>query len=103
MNLIDEKKDYKSYSAADKNEGRAVAFLYILLGVKNLYGKVMYKGAEEILKKEGINYEYKTLTEFIEKKACICPKDEAVQNFINVIFAYETIRQKIQFLQSQKH
>ena len=54
MNLIDSKKDYKGYSAADKIVGRAAAFLYTLLQVKNLYGETMSKGAVEILKNAGI-------------------------------------------------
>ena len=54
MNLIDSKKDYKGYSAADKIVGRAAAFLYTILQVKNLYGETMSKGAIEILKKSGI-------------------------------------------------
>ena len=105
MKLINEKKDCKGYSAADKIVGRAAAFLYTLLGVKNVYGEVMSKGAIEIFKKEGINYEYKTLTEFIEnrKKNGICPMDEAVLNCTNANDACEAIRQKIKFLQSQKH
>ena len=105
MKLINEKKDCKGYSAADKIVGRAAAFLYTLLGVKNVYGEVMSKGAVEIFKKEGINYEYKTLTEFIEnrKKNGICPMDEAVLNCTNANDACEAIRQKIKFLQSQKH
>ena len=105
MKLINEKKDCKGYSAADKIVGRAAAFLYTLLGVKNVYGEVMSKGAVEIFKKEGINYEYKTLTEFIEnrKKNGICPMDEAVLNCTNANDACEAIRQKMKFLQSQKH
>ena len=105
MKLIDEKKDCNGYSAADKIVGRAAAFLYTLLGVKNLYGEVMSKGAVEILKSKGINYEYKTLTEFIEnrKKTGICPMDEAVQNCTNAEDACEAIRKKMKFLQSQKH
>ncbi len=105
MKLINEKKDCKGYSAADKIVGRAAAFLYTLLGVKNVYGEVMSKGAVEIFKKEGINYEYKTLTEFIEnrKKSGICPMDEAVLNCTNANDACEAIRQKMKFLQSQKH
>ena len=58
QNLIDSKKDYKGYSAADKIVGRAAAFLYTLLQVKNLYGETMSKGAVEILKNAGIYYEY---------------------------------------------
>ena len=103
MKLIDDKKDCKGYSAADKIIGRAAAFLYTLLGVKNVYGEVMSKGAVEIFKKEGINYEYKTLTEFIEnrKKTGICPMDESVQNITNAQDACEAIRNKMKFLQSQ--
>ena len=105
MKLIDEKKDCKGYSAADKIVGRAAAFLYTLLGVKNLYGEVMSKGAVEILKKEGINYEYTILTEFIQNrtKNGICPIEEAVQNCTNADDAREAIREKMKFLQSQKH
>ena len=105
MTLIDSKKDYKGYSAADKIVGRAVAFLYTLLQVKNLYGETMSKGAVEILKNAGIYYEYKTLTDYIEnrQKTGMCPMDEAVKDIDNPKDAYEAIRNKIKFLQSQKH
>ena len=105
LKVFDEKKECKGYSAADKIIGRAAAFLYTLLEVKNLYGEVMSKGAIEILKKAGINFEYKTLTDFIEnrQKNGICPMDEAVQNIDNPIDACEAIRNKMKFLQSQKH
>ena len=106
MKLIDDKKDCKGYSAADKIIGRAAAFLYILLGVKNIYGEIMSKGAVELLKKEGINYEYKTLTDFIEnrKKDGRCPMDEAVENCTTPQEACEAIRQKMKFLESlHKH
>ena len=105
MNLIDSKKDYKGYSAADKIVGRAAAFLYTILQAKNLYGETMSKGAIEILKKSGIYYEYKTLTDFIEnrQKTGMCPMDEAVKDINNPNDACEAIRNKIKFLQSQKH
>lgn len=105
MKLIDDKKDIRGYSAADKIVGRAAAFLYTILGVKNIYGEVMSKGALEILKHEGINYEYKVLTEFIEnrEKTGSCPMDEAVKNCTNAKDACEAIRQKMKFLQNQKH
>ena len=105
MNLIDSKKDYKGYSAADKIVGRAAAFLYTLLQVKNLYGETMSKGAVEILKNAGIYYEYKTLTDYIEnrQKTGMCPMDEAVKDIDNPKDAYVAIRNKIKFLQSQKH
>ena len=105
MNLIDSKKDYKGYSAADKIVGRAAAFLYTILQVKNLYGETMSKGAIEILKNAGIYYEYKTLTDFIEnrQKTGMCPMDEAVKDINNPNDACEAIRNKIIFLQSQKH
>lgn len=104
MTLIDSKKDYKGYSAADKIVGRAAAFLYTLLQVKNLYGETMSKGAVEILKNAGIYYEYKTLTDYIEnrQKTGMCPMDEAVKDIDNPKDAYEAIKQKLKFLQSHK-
>ena len=104
INLLDEKKDCKGYSAADKIVGRAAAFLYILLDIKNLFGEVMSKGAVELLTKAGINYEYKTLTEYIEnrKKDGMCPMDEACKNVDNAKDAYEAIKQKLKSLQSHK-
>ena len=105
INLIEEKKEYKGYSAADKIVGRAAAFLYTLLEVKNIYGEIMSKGATEILKNAKINFEYKTLTDFIEnrKKDGMCPMDEAVKNINDPKEAYKAIKEKIKFLQSQKH
>ena len=105
MNLIDSKKDCKGYSAADKIVGRAAAFLYTILQVKNLYGETMSKGAVEILKNAGIYYEYKILTDIIEnrQKTGMCPMDEAVKDIDNPNDALEAIRNKMKFLQSQKH
>ena len=63
----------------------------------------MSKGAIEILKKAGINYEYKTLTDYIENrlKNGICPMDEAVKNVDDAKEAYEAIRNKIKLLQQK--
>ena len=105
MKLIDDKKECKGYSAADKIVGRAAAFLYTLLGIKNVYGEIMSKGAIEILNKNGIYYEYKTLTDYIEnrQKNGICPMDDAVKEIEDAKTACEAIRNKMKFLQSQKH
>ena len=105
IKLIDDKKECKGYSAADKIVGRAAAFLYTLLEIKNLYGEVMSKGAIEILKKVGINYEYKTLTDFIEnrQKNGICPMDDAVKNINDAKQACEAIRNKIKLLQRKNN
>ena len=105
IKLIDDKKECKGYSAADKIVGRAAAFLYTLLEIKNLYGEVMSKGAIEILKKVGINYEYKTLTDYIEnrQKNGICPMDDAVKNINDAKQACEAIRNKIKLLQQKNN
>ena len=105
IKLIDDKKECKGYSAADKIVGRAAAFLYTLLEIKNLYGEVMSKGAIEILKKVGINYEYKTLTDYIEnrQKNGICPMDDAVKNITDAKQACEAIRNKIKLLQQKNN
>lgn len=56
INLIESGDDYFEYSACDKVVGRAAAFLYVLLGVKEIHAKVMAKLAIQILDKAEIKY-----------------------------------------------
>lgn len=56
INLIESGDDYFEYSACDKVVGRAAAFLYVLLGVKEIHAKIMAKLAIQILDKAEIKY-----------------------------------------------
>ncbi|MDE7213593.1 MAG: DUF1893 domain-containing protein, partial [Anaeroplasmataceae bacterium] len=45
LEFIESKVDFKGYSAADKIVGKAAAFLYASLGVKEVYAEVLSKEA----------------------------------------------------------
>lgn len=72
--------DLSGFSAADKVVGKATAFLYCLLGVKEVYAKIMSEGALEVLSGHGICTKYDTLVKYIinRKGDGICPFESAV-------------------------
>lgn len=54
LNWLEEGLDLQGFSAADRVVGRATAFLYVLLGVKEVYAQVMSRPAEKVLTAHGI-------------------------------------------------
>ena len=58
IDWIDDGTDLQGFSAADKVVGKAAAFLYVLLGVKEVYARIMSEGAIAVLKNNGIFVKY---------------------------------------------
>lgn len=89
--------DLKGFSAADKVVGKATAFLYQLLGVKEVYAHVMSKSALEVLKAAGIDAQYGKLVEHIinRKGDGICPFEAAVLDIRTADTARTAIREKM--------
>ncbi len=89
------------FSAADKVVGKATAFLYVLLGVKELYAGVISRSALAVLEANGIGAQYGTLVENIINRAGdgICPFEEAVLDIRDPDAAYTAIRAKMEKLQ----
>ena len=54
LNWLEEGLDLVQFSAADRVVGRATAFLYVLLGVKEVYARVMSRPAAQVLTTYGI-------------------------------------------------
>lgn len=54
LNWLDSGLNLSGFSAADRVVGRATAFLYCLLGIKEVYARVMSRPAAEVLKAHGI-------------------------------------------------
>lgn len=96
LNLMKEGFDLSEFSIADKIVGRAVAFLYIKAGVKEVYGETMAVGADKLLQQHGIPHTYKTLAEQIINHAGdgICPMEEAVLNIVDPEEAFIAINRK---------
>lgn len=96
LELLKSETDLKGFSAADKIIGRAAAFLYVLMGVSSVYGKVITSGAIEILRKNSIEVYYETCTEKIinRKGDDICPMEKAVADIDEPLEAYKRLALK---------
>ena len=80
--LAELKYDLKGYVAADKIVGKAAAYLYVLLRVKEIYAEVISVEAERILLSSGIvvSYGIKTNKIINRKGDGLCPMEVAVQD-----------------------
>lgn len=80
--LLGEGADVSLWSAADRVVGRAAAFLYVLLGIKELYADVVSELAMGVLRGHGIHVEAQTVTDRIINRAGDgpCPMESAVEN-----------------------
>lgn len=56
VELIDKDEDLTDYSVCDNACGRAASFLYVLLGVKEVYANTMAKLSIQILDRAEIKY-----------------------------------------------
>ena len=88
----------RGFSAADKVVGRATAYLYVLLGVKEVWAGVMSEAAAEVLSRHGITAAQDKLVKNIINRAGtgICPFEEAVLNIQTPEEALTAIRNKMQ-------
>lgn len=92
--------DTKGFSAADKVVGKATAFLYSLLNVKEVYAHIMSKSALKVLEDAGIHAQYGELVEYIinRKGDGICPFEAAVLDIETAQSARTAILRKMEEL-----
>jgi len=93
LDLYKTKKDLSGFSAADKVIGRAAAFLYILLGIKEIYAKVISETSIELLNKNNVKiHYYECCTNIINRTGTdICPMEKSVLDIDEPLVAYKTI------------
>lgn len=98
---LDEGKNLKEYSAADKVVGNGAAFLYILLEVKELHANVISKSALETLNRYQIAITYDILTEAIRNRenTGFCPIETAVVGITSPDKALNAIRSRLNKMQ----
>lgn len=94
LNWLDSKTDLKDFSAADRVVGRGAAFLYCLLGVKEVYALVMSRPAAEVLQSHGILADAGTFVEGIINRTGTgpCPFEDAVMDIQDTQEALNAIR-----------
>lgn len=90
-------RDFQGYCAADKVVGRATAFLYVLMGVKGVYARVISQLALQVLTEHGVAVEYVELTPNVINRRGdgICPFERAVLDVTDPAIAYEAITKKL--------
>ena len=86
-------KDFTSFLAYDKVVGKATAFLYILLKVKEVNALVISEPAYNLLKENNIKVEYsKKVENIINRKGDdLCPFEKLVLDINNPEIALEKI------------
>ncbi len=90
-------QSFSGFSAADKVVGKATAFLYVLLGVEELFAQVISQPALEVLEAHGIAVHYGALVPAIINRSGdgICPFEAAVMEITAPQAAYEAILRKM--------
>lgn len=98
LNWLDSGMDMQGFSAADKVVGRATAFLYCLLGVREVYAGVMSRPAAQVLEAYGIAAHWGKLTEGIINRRGTgpCPFEAAVMDIHSSEEALAAIRRKME-------
>ena len=98
VQLVESGASFEGYCAADKVVGRATAFLYVILGVKEIYAAIISQPALEILTAHGIRVEYDIKVSNIINRAGdgICPFEAAVMSIDTPRDAYNAILSKMQ-------
>ncbi len=86
------------FSAADKVIGKATAYLYVLLGVREIYAQVISEPAVGVLQENGIHVQYgQMVSNIINRKGDgICPFEATVMDITDPENAYDAILHKMQ-------
>ena len=102
LRLIDSGEDFLGAFAADKVVGRAAAFLYILIGVSELYASVISEPALNILRDGGVRVSFSKLVPAIRNRAGtgFCPMETATREVTSAREAERVIRKTLRELNS---
>lgn len=102
LKLIESNVDLNGFSVADKVVGKAVAMLFVLVGIKAVYASVISESALEFLEKNNIGCTYDKLTRRIQNRSKdgLCPMESAVMDSDDPVEAYSLILKALEKLQA---
>lgn len=88
--------DLRGFSAADKVVGKAAAFLYVLLGISEIYALVISEAACEVFERFNIPVRYEERVSFIKNRdgSGKCPMEQAVWDISSPEEALEATKKK---------
>lgn len=97
LDLYKTGRDYSEYSAADKVIGNGAAFLYLLLGIKELYAPIISTDAKATLDRGSVKIQYDKLVPaiFNHDKTGFCPIETAVKGITEPQAALEAIKAQL--------
>lgn len=100
LELLKSNKDLRGFCAADKVVGKAAAFLYVLLGVRSVYARVISTPAIDVLTRYRISITYDTQVPAIENrtKTGLCPIESSVWNTDDPTAALEIMQRTLENL-----
>jgi hypothetical protein len=98
---LEEGQNCQGMLAADKVVGRAAAFLYVLLGVREVHALVISESAEEVFLRFGVPYSFKQKVPAIRNRAGdgFCPMEQAVLGIEEPTKALPAIKKRLSELQ----
>ena len=98
--LLENGETPTSFAAADKVVGRAAAFLYVLLGARELYANVLSDTAVEVLNRYGISYDCRERVEtiFNRTQTGLCPMESSVLGIEEPEAALAAVKAKVREL-----
>ncbi len=98
---IENSVNLKGFCAADKVVGKAAAFLYVILGVSQVYADIMSEAAIYTLAHYGIQPFCNTTVKVIfhRTNTDICPMESSVKDIASPKSALAAIKQKLRMLQ----
>lgn len=97
LEFLESGNNFHGYCAADKVVGKAAAFLYVLLGVRAIYARVISAPAISVLSRHGIELHFDTQVPAIENrtKTGLCPIESSVWNTDDPATALEIMKQTL--------
>lgn len=102
LDWLESKQDLKGFSAADKVVGKAAAFLYVLLDIREVYACVMSEAAIDIFTSNNIQPRWEQSVKSIINRAGtgFCPMEEAVRDIEVPKEAKKAIENKLEQIKS---
>lgn len=98
--IVKSRTDREGYSAADKVVGKAAAFMYVLMKVREVFAQVISVPALEVLEGAGIEVSYGECVTAIRNRTDtgFCPMESAVLDVKEPEEAYSVLEKRIERL-----
>ena len=95
VEFLESGKNFSNFSAADKTVGSGAAHIYVLLGVKSIWAKVISDDAKKLLNDNKIEIFYDNLVPYIinRTKDGRCPVENCVQGISDSKEAFLKIKE----------